>query len=177
VGDCLAREYGLDRIRQVTFTINRMARRALRLELHSRTPAEGGVGSVRFSVDGRACVGALLEVDRPVTGRRAYPEEEIVERCRFDLARKTCEVAAPLQFTTIEHLVAMNKALHQRCFPAASGRWLFVKLECSLYPSRSCEGPLLVRLVTHVGEKLTKSAAFNGGRPLGDLFFSSMPAR
>jgi hypothetical protein len=176
VGDCLAREYGADRIRQVTFTINRIARRALQLELRGRTPDERKIGSVRFSLDGRAEVASLIEIDRPVTLRRDYPEERIVERCRFDLTRQTCEITAPLEFTTTEHLVAMNKALHQRCFPAASGRWMFVKLEAPAYPSRSCEGPLLVRLVRHFGDKLTKSETFDGGHSPGHIFFSLMPA-
>ena len=72
----------------------------------------------------------------------------------------------------IEQLVALQKALLQRCFPDAGVHWYFSRLEVTLLPDGF--GMLSLKVVQALGTSLVKSAVDVDGAAMGDIYFSGI---
>ncbi len=167
---------GHDDIRKIDLTFHKIVREGLDAELVERSgagapPADAAV-VFQFQAGERAFAVYLRPTGEAVTTRDPYPEEQIVDACRFELERK--EVTAPeaLPFSNIEILVAMNKALLERLFPDVGGKWYFTRLQLTESIWQRKFSTLLVRLEANMNFLVTKSSITADGRPLGHIYFS-----
>lgn len=165
---------GYTDLQPVELTMHRIARESLRGEL---VPATGAVpreapAVFRFASHGQKYALGFLPEGRPVERRDPYAEEEIVNASRVDEGGKRIELSALPGFSNIEMIVAMNKALLQRLFPDAGGKWLFtnLKLERSIRDRQLPE--LRLQFETHFDLALTRTLIKAGEETLGRIFFS-----
>ena len=79
-------------------------------------------------------------------------------------------------FSNAELVVALNKELLTRCFPEAKGKWLFTRLQLPQSFRKSQYARIEVQFLGHSNFRITRSALFGDGQPLGHLFFSLLPA-
>ena len=114
----------------------------------------------------------LVERDEEVTGRYAYPEDEIVRAMRVDASSREGVLAGHPGYTEIEVLVAMTKALHQQVFPAAAGKWLFARGRFPQYAEHLPAAARSIRIAASFNGKLTRSVATADGSPIGGIFFA-----
>lgn len=68
----------------------------------------------------------LIETDEPVTER--YPFEENKITCHARIIGKTIEASNTEQFSVIEQIVALTKALNYSITPGVNGKWVFGQL-------------------------------------------------
>jgi hypothetical protein len=131
--------------------------------------------SVVFSFQqGQQCFKiALAEDTEEVTGRYAYPEDDIVDLADIDKEKSTIILSKPIGYSNIEKVVALNKGLLQAMFPDVEGKWLFtrLKLEEGFLPDPK---EIKVRLVKNSAFRLTKSEISMDGKIIGQIFFSLM---
>lgn len=106
----------------------------------------------------------------PIKCEIAYDEEEIRCRLTLHLAAQEVTLAEPTPYTFIENAVAMNKYLLQNLFPAAVGKWLFVRVHIKKMPAASY--PLRLILRENFNFKLTKTEMTINGEHIGFLYFS-----
>ena len=145
--------------------IHAFARRQCRLEV----PAPGGgaakpkgaIADFLFRLPAGDLRGWLAETDEPVTGRRPFDEDSIVDSCRVD--RDEIRWGGGFRANRpIEVLVAMTKAMHYRALPPAGGRWIFTKLELER-GFRDADGDdLRVALRHNFQNRLTRSEIGSG---------------
>ena len=160
------------------------------------SPAEGVHAVFRFN--GRTIV--LTENGEPITLREPYDEPALVAKMELDATARriavnrstgvppvgpTAETAVLrtfgsrdgcATFSNAELFVALNKELLTRCFPEAKGKWLFTRLQLPQSFRKSQFARIEVQFLGHSNFRITRSALFGDGQPLGHLFFSLLPA-
>lgn len=115
--------------------------------------------------------GWLSESDRPVRTSRPYPESEIISGSRIE--GQTIIAASGATYSPIEVLVSLTKHLHSSLRPGPLG-WAFTRLELSRPLEDGDRDTLKVELLHALGNRLTKSAVWAGGTPLGHIYFSAV---
>lgn len=135
------------------------------------SPAEGVHAVFRFN--GRTLV--LTENGEPITLREPYDEPALVTEMELDAAARRIAIAPPAGFSNAELVVALNKELLTRCFPEAKGKWLFTRLQLPESFRQSQFARIEVQFLGHSNFRITRSALFGDGAPLGNLYFSLLP--
>ena len=105
-------------------------------------------------------------------GRYAYDEAGVIAAATFAPAEKTAQMPRNPEHSFIEQLVALQKALLQRCFPDAGVHWYFSRLEVTLLPDGF--GMLSLKVVQALVTSLVKSAVDVDGAAMGDIYFSGI---
>ena len=157
------------------------------------SPAEGVHAVFRFN--GRTLV--LSENGEPITLREPYDEPTLVAKMELDATARRIAVnrstgVPPVgpsgvspdaqsrdgcgTFSNAELVVALNKELLTRCFPEAKGKWLFTRLQLPQSFRQSQFARIEVQFLGHSNFRITRSALFGDGAPLGNLYFSLLPA-
>jgi len=156
-------------------TIRRMAR--TQLEIHICDPGEAqdkpGNAAVdfSFSVGGKPVAGWLVEIGRPVTGRKDYDEAMIRSRC--SISEKTITLAGTLDFEPIEIISSMATHINTLTAPPIGARkWVFTRLDLTRPLGPADSGDVEVKIVQSMGGILTKSAVSLTGKPIGSIYFS-----
>jgi hypothetical protein len=127
---------------------------------------------VDFSIagKGRKIFGWLTESGRHVERRTSYEEERIEAHCVFE--EDSISICEDSGFSPIEVAVSMTKVLHGKRLAAASGRWIFTKLDLR----RLFEPPDASNLTIVLGEnlygRLTRSEILVAGKNIGSIYFS-----
>lgn len=116
----------------------------------------------------------MRELDSPLSDRQPYPEEEIVARLDFneDFSQAQLDEASP--YSDMEIWVSMIKAMHQRRFADANGKWVFVRAKLFAFMPKHAEVALRVELAATLGTKLTRNTVYLGDQKVGDVFFALM---
>jgi hypothetical protein len=90
------------------------------------TPANS-FGMVFFSDENQNIVKRYLnETNAVVTDRREYKEEIIVDSSEFSDEAIKCPFSPG--FSTIEHIISLNKAFNNHKFGTSNGKWLFARI-------------------------------------------------
>ena len=135
------------------------------------SPAEGVHAVFRF--DGHTIV--LTENGEPITLREPYDEPALVAKMELDATARRIAIAPLPGFSNAELVVALNKELLTRCFPEAKGKWLFTRLQLPQSFRQSQFARIEVQFLGHSNFRITRSALFGDGAPLGNLYFSLLP--
>lgn len=148
------------------------------------SPAEGVHAVFRFN--GRTLV--LTENGEPITLREPYDEPALVAKMELDATARRIAVNRSTggtpdahsrdgcaTFSNAELVVALNKELLTRCFPEAKGKWLFTRLQLPHSFRQSQFARIEVQFLGHSNFRITRSALFGDGAPLGNLYFSLLP--
>ncbi len=163
--------------------------RSLRLTIHRRTSAQGmllladvgevmqrpqhGVAEITATTPQGARHCWLTETGEPVTGRYPYDEEEIVALCQ--IADNEISIAAKTDYTPVEVVVAMNKALHLHAINDTDIKWLFTRLQLERpFQPKDALSFKVTLSRRFAADKLTQSAIFAGGQLLGHIYFSGV---
>lgn len=135
-------------------------------------PSQPRDAVVDFSVEGSGtrASGWLTESGREVDCRIAYEERLIEARCK--IAGDAVSVQGDTGFLPIEVAVTMTKFLHAHRLPAASGRWIFTKLDLGQLLEPADAAALAISLVDNLHGRLTKSDIRVAGKRIGSIFFS-----
>lgn len=136
------------------------------------SPSEGVHAVFRFN--GRTLV--VAENGEPITLRELYDEPALVAQMELDATTRRIAIAPPSGFSNAELVVSLNKELLTRCFPEAKGKWLFTRLQLPQSFRQSQFARIEVQFLGHSNFRITRSALFGDGVPLGNLYFSLLPA-
>ncbi|OFX88780.1 MAG: hypothetical protein A2W99_04745 [Bacteroidetes bacterium GWF2_33_16] len=114
----------------------------------------------------------LFENNEEVKGSYEYKENEIVEASIIEEGDQKISLNIPMDYTAIEKIVAMNKALHEHLLINAIGKWYFTKLQLnkSIYLIKPSK--IEVKLIKNLNNYLTKSYISIDGDKIGNIFFS-----
>jgi hypothetical protein len=167
-----ARQFGP--LEKLDVVFHKMTLRQLRGRIYLEEPAPEAECQVVFrcKAGGRPLTLILEEDGTPVTERVPYDEEALAAQATFDEAEKRIALEGCPSFSNIEKIVALNKALLLRSFPEAKGRWLFARLQLSQSIRPRVFEQIEVRFQGHSNFRITRSALFGDGAPLGSLYFS-----
>jgi hypothetical protein len=127
--------------------------------------------SLKFTFNGFNYVVILKENNSRIAKRKVYLESSIVEKTQCNIANKSINLRRIEGFTTIECLVAINKALHEKVLNPASGKWYFTRLQIQK-PLPSNWSSLDVYLVNAKNARLTKGDVYIDEQCIGCIFFS-----
>lgn len=159
-----------------TFEIafHRMGRRQAELIWDTDTPPEGTFANGAWARGAKRGRFWVREGTAVIDGRRPYPEEEIVAQLTYDEGNSEARLLAPLSFSDIEHWIPMIKAMHQRRFADAAGKWVFARAKLRAYDPRHGPSSLRVALAATLGTKLTRNEVYLNDEKIGDVFFALM---
>lgn len=116
----------------------------------------------------------MREVDAPLCDRQPYPEEEIVAKLDFDEDFSKAQLDDAFPYSDMEIWVSMIKAMHQRRFADAAGKWLFARAKLWAYDPHHAPASLRVELAATLGTKLTRNVVYLNDEKIGDIFFTLM---
>jgi len=116
-----------------------------------------------------------IENGSMVNCRYEYLEEKIVENSTVDISQESIILNIPAEYSFIEHIVAMNKALVEKIYSEVNGKWYFTRLQLSENIRMSDISSLKLTLQSNFQFKLTKSVIVANGKELGFIYFSLIP--
>ena len=116
-----------------------------------------------------------IENDSNITCRYEYLEEEIVNNSTVAVSEESIELNTPTEYSFIEHIVAMNKALLEKLYSDANGKWYFTRLQLKENISMSDISSLQLVLKSNFQFKLTKSSIIVDNVEVGFIYFSLIP--
>lgn len=115
--------------------------------------------------------GWFAESERPVSERKPYDEDSVIADCLRSSDSLTFNGVTRLN--AIELAVAMVKALHNEKFPLPpSKHWVVCQFHLDLELTDLHKSGMTVRLISALGNRLTKSQLTSAGQALGQLYFS-----
>ncbi|MFD1384401.1 hypothetical protein ACFQ45_13560 [Rhodanobacter aciditrophus] len=72
-----------------------------------------------------------VQTDKPVTERYEFNEERAVHGALINDAKESISTAVQYEYSTIEMVVALTKALHYDFAPKVEGKWVFAQLNAT----------------------------------------------
>lgn len=128
--------------------------------------------AVEFSI-GPTLIGWLVETDRPVTERKAFDEQPMIDKAVITGQTIAADPHAACLYSSMEIIVSLTKKLHMAVC-SSSVKWLFT----SVAMQRPIQEPecvaLRIELQQQLGVKHTKSAIKIAGKTLGEIYFTSI---
>jgi len=116
-----------------------------------------------------------IENDSRVNCRYEYFEEKIVDNSTVDIIEKSILLNKQTEYSFIEHIVAMNKALVEKLYLEVNGKWYFTRLQLKENVDLSDCKSLKLILKSNFQFKLTKTAVFVNEKEVGFIYFSLIP--
>jgi len=160
-------------ITEIDFSIHKISHNDLAGYLTENESSFHGesIAKFQFMQGAQKRVLYFIETQDKINCSYEYPEEDIVKASEYDPQKKMILLKENLPFTTIEKIVAMNKALLQSLFEDAPGKWYFTKLKVARQLSESVVDIKLV-FRKNLRFKLTQTEIFLGEEDIGQIFFS-----
>lgn len=116
----------------------------------------------------------MTELAAPLGNRQPYPEDRIVAQMSFDDEFRTARLEPGFAYSDMELWVSMIKAMHQRRFAGADGKWVFVRAKLWTYDPNHAPAVLCAELTATLGTKLTRNVVYLDEQKIGDVFFALM---
>ena len=168
------------RIEKLDFRISRMTKCLLTCHWWPRSsprslPGEA-VASFTFQLDGIDHEGKLIQAESCADTRRAYDESPIEKRCVFRPTHRSVSLTTmPDDFSPLEVLVSMNKALHLKelTIPSAS-QWVFCRWESPEWPPCFDLSGVGLTLEQTLGTRLTRSRIELNAEHIATIYFSAL---
>lgn len=142
----------------------------------SKKPTNADI-KVTFKCDNGSQITKLFGIENevPVQCRYEYLEENIVKNSTVNIPKESIELQEKTQYTFIEHIVAMNKALLETLFQDINGKWYFTRLQLKEKIEIQDIISLKLTLTSNFQFKLTKSTIITNGKEIGYIYFSLIP--
>lgn len=106
--------------------------------------------------------------------RHEYLEEKIIHNSTVDISKENITLNSQTEYSFIEHIVAMNKALLEALYDI-NGKWYFTRLQLKESISMSDISSLQLILKSNFQFKLTKSSIVVNNTEIGFIYFSLIP--
>jgi hypothetical protein len=168
------------RIEKLDFKISAMTNQMLTCHWWPRSTPEALEGKVSASftiqLDGIEYEGKLIQAEAYAETRRAYDELPILNQCVYTSADRSVTLRdMPENFTQIEVLVSMNKALllEELSIPSSS-QWVFCRWESSTWPLSENLSGVQLTLEQTLGTRLTRSSVKLNAEQIGTIYFSAL---
>lgn len=116
-----------------------------------------------------------IENDTNIDCRYEYFEEKIVASATVDISTESIILNKPTEYSFIEHIVAMNKALVEKLYCDVNGKWYFTRLQLAENCMMKDISSLKLILKSNFQFKLTKSAIVVNEKEVGFIYFSLIP--
>jgi len=116
-----------------------------------------------------------IENDSNITCCYEYLEEKIVDNSTVVVSEKSIDLNTPTEYSFIEHIVAMNKALLEKLYDDVNGKWYFTRLQLKKNISMADISSLQLVLKSNFQFKLTKSSIVVDQEQVGFIYFSLIP--
>lgn len=113
-----------------------------------------------------------VENESSVNCRYEYLEEKITANSSVDVTEESIALNTPTEYSFIEHIVAMNKALLENLYPEVNGKWYFTRLQLKENIDMSDISSLKLILRSNFQFKLTKTAILVNEKEVGFIYFS-----
>jgi len=110
--------------------------------------------------------------DGSLPGRYAYDDRAVVAAAAFDFDNRTADMAWNADYTPIEQIVALQKALLLRCFADAAVHWYFTRLDVNVLPDRFDK--LALAVTQALGTNLVRSGISLDDEDIGNVYFSGV---
>jgi hypothetical protein len=159
----------------ISLRIQKVAEQPLAAVLLTGENADYGevVATVRAGRDGEKINIALVEnTNASPAGRYEYDENDVVGHATIGAEKQIAEMSWNDRYTSIEQIVALNKALLTRCFSAAGVHWYFSRLDVPRFPPTFQKMSLAVTQV--LGTSLVRSGISIDGGSFGNIYFSGV---
>ncbi|OFX08806.1 MAG: hypothetical protein A2516_08600 [Alphaproteobacteria bacterium RIFOXYD12_FULL_60_8] len=118
----------------------------------------------------RSQIGLEENEDQPIEGRYAYDEAAVVAAATFE--KGGAVMSRNPEFSFIEQLVALNKALLQKEIEQQNVKWYFTQLDVAFLPKDFTK--LRLTVVQRLGIRLVKSKIEIDGASFGSIAFSGV---
>ena len=113
-----------------------------------------------------------IENNKIVNCRYEYIEEKVITNSTVDVTEETINLNKQTEFSFIEHIVAMNKALLEKLYSTIEGKWYFTRLQLNKTILMEDVSSLKITLKSNFQFKLTKSAIIVNNEEVGFIYFS-----
>lgn len=113
-----------------------------------------------------------IETNKDIDCHYEYLEENIITGSIINIEKKTITLSTPTQYSFIEHIVAMNKALLEKLYNNINGKWYFTRLQLSENIQMNDVSSLQLILTSNFQFKLTKSTVIVNDEEAGFIYFS-----
>ena len=128
---------------------------------------------LRALCDGEKVTIALVESDSDLPpGRYEYNEDEVVGQASIDPERRIAEMFWNDQYSPIEQIVTLHKALLMRCIAASGVQWYFSRLDVPRFPP--VFGKMSLSVTQALGTSLVRSGIAVDGTAFGNIYFSGV---
>jgi len=107
--------------------------------------------------------------------RYKYYEDKIINNSTINLEKENIILNKQTKYSFIEHIVAMNKTLHETLYSNVNGKWYFTRLRLEKDINMSDILSLELVLKSNFQFKLTKSAIIVNKVTVGFIYFSLIP--
>jgi len=151
------------------------------ITLHNMTffPLKPAVDDIKVTFrcidDGQKIILFGVENNKNVDCRYEYKEEKIVEKSTVISSEESILLKTSTEYSFIEHIVAMNKALLENLYPDINGKWYFTRLQVKEPVNMPDVSSLKLILKSNFQFKLTKSAIIVNEVEVGFIYFSLIP--
>ncbi len=116
-----------------------------------------------------------IENNTNVDCRYEYLEEKIVDNSIVSIPEESIVLNTSTEYSFIEHIVAMNKALVETLYDDVEGKWYFTRLQLDENISMADVSSLQLILKSNFQFKLTKSSIVVNDKEVGFIYFSLIP--
>ncbi|SCW47786.1 hypothetical protein SAMN03159473_01002 [Pseudomonas sp. NFACC52] len=168
------------RIEKLDFKIGTMTNHLLSCHWWPRStpqaPAGKDIASFTFHLDGVEHEGKLIQAEGLAETRRAYDESLVNSNSRYSPAKHSIGLTnMPEDFSSIEVLVSLNKALHLKelCLPNGS-QWVFCRWESPKWPLSHDLGGVELTIEQTLGTRLSRTRIELGAEQIGIIYFSAL---
>lgn len=168
------------RIEKLDFKISTMTNQMLTCHWWPKSAPQTLEGKTTASftvqIDGVEYEGKLTQADEYAETRRAYDELPVLNQCVYAPADRSVSLRdMPENFTQIEVLVSMNKALllKELSIPGSS-QWVFCRWESSAWPLSENLSGVQLTLEQTLGTRLTRSSVKLNAEHIGTIYFSAL---
>jgi len=116
-----------------------------------------------------------VENNHTITCQYDYDEEKIVNNTTIMRSGESITLDTQTEYSFIEHIVAMNKALLEELYSDIQGKWYFTRLQLKHNITMSTISSLRLHLKSNFQFKLTKSSIVVNNTEIGFIYFSLIP--
>lgn len=130
------------------------------------------ITSFVFEARGKRNKIILVENGEPVVERYPYPEETIIQLADIDKSSSSIALSRDIEFSNIEKVVALNKAIHESVYADVKGKWYFTRLQVESDIDTPKPKSIGLKILKNMNFQLTKSEVTFDDRRIGYIYFS-----
>ncbi len=133
------------------------------------------IGNLKCQTPGGKSYGiTLIQGTTLPQARMLYDESWIAGQCNINLEHRHITLPkADTDYSHIEVIISMTKALHLNLFPDLKRRWVFCRWSGPYWPLSDRLDGLSLQLKQAVGTRLTRTEATLQNEVVGNIYFSA----